>query len=66
LRDNLHGAVEEFDDVGNVEIVLIETAEEENFIFLEGPPMVAPPCCWRLCGLKVIMGSAAPNPLSRM
>jgi len=26
--------------------------------------MVAPPCCWRLWGLKSIMGSVAPNPLS--
>ena len=36
LRDDLHGAVEEFDDVGNVEVVLIEAGEEEDFVFLEG------------------------------
>jgi len=36
LRDHLHGAVEELDDIGNVEVVLIETGEEEDFVFLEG------------------------------
>ena len=35
LGDDLHGAVEEFDDIGNVEVVLIESGEEEDFVFLE-------------------------------
>ena len=30
-----HGAVKEFDDIGDVEIVLIESAEEEDFVFLD-------------------------------
>jgi len=36
LRHNLHGAVEKFDDVGDVEVVLIESSEEEDFIFMNG------------------------------
>ena len=36
LRDDLHGAVEEFDYVGDVEVVLIESGEEEDFILLDG------------------------------
>ncbi len=35
LGDDLHGAVEEFDYVGDVEVVLIESGEEEDFIFLD-------------------------------
>ena len=31
-----HGAIEEFDDIGDVEVMLIETAEEEDFIFPDG------------------------------
>ena len=36
MRDDLHGAVEELDYVGNVEEVLIEAGEEEDFVFLDG------------------------------
>ncbi len=36
LRDDLHGAVEEFDDVGDVEVVLIESGEEEDLVLLDG------------------------------
>ena len=56
LRDHLHAAIEKFDHVGNVEVVLIESGEEEDFIFLERTAEVPPPCCWRLCGLKDMNG----------
>jgi len=36
LRDDLRAAVEEFDYVGNVEVVLVEPSEQEDFIFLDG------------------------------
>src|SRR5208337_323666 len=32
-----HGAIEEFDDIGDADVMLIETAEEEDFIFPDGP-----------------------------
>ena len=67
LGDDLHSAVEKFDHIGDVEVVLIESGEEEDFVFLDADRRwCAPPCCWRLCGLKVRKASAAPKPLSRM
>src|SRR5216684_9384784 len=35
LGDDLRTAVQEFDDIGGVEIVLIESGEEEDFILLD-------------------------------
>ena len=36
LGDDLHGPVQKFNHVGDVEVVLIESAEEEDFVFLDG------------------------------
>ena len=36
LGNDLRGAVQEFDYVGDVEVVLIESGEEEDFILLDG------------------------------
>jgi len=49
-----------------VEVVLIEASEEENLIFLNGTTDGGSALLLAAMGLKSIMGSVAPNPLSRM